>query len=270
MESKDRDSNDNNNPININFDTETLDNTNELNNISPQLLCSLCNDLLLNPMICKSCQHNICCKCLAKVKECPFENKKTEFEESKFINDLLQKLTFVCKQCNEKIKLVDLKSHYEEQCSKTDFRKLYLEQKELNNKLLMELHNYKIALANEYGINNELINRLKNTHISGGENKSENEKINIVFAKCLDKEIQDQIIQICTTSLDKYNKFNLTEIGDIISKNISELKQFSLFNITIFKENEGTSWNYPDRNVDIFFVFKYKGFKIIFCTYIFK
>ena len=109
-------------------------NKEEFKVIKDQVICVICQGILISPIQCSICHNSFCSSCFQKWKEekgiiiCPFKCQNSSFKTNKILNDLLSKLIFKCeKGCNEKIPYLDLEKHYQSHCPKIDYQKKYLE-----------------------------------------------------------------------------------------------------------------------------------------------
>lgn len=99
-------------------------------------ICPLCNGIIINPYVCEKCEKCFCKSCIDKYnnekgkKKCPFNCEKPVFKRSLFLNNILSQLKFKCKNgCDEEIDYQKLSQHYDEECSKIDYKTLYFELK---------------------------------------------------------------------------------------------------------------------------------------------
>jgi len=109
-------------------------------------ICPLCGGIILNPFICEKCENCFCKNCINKFdkengrNKCPFNCENTHFKKSIFLTNILSQLQFKCKNgCDEIIDYQKLEEHYNESCSKIDFKKKYFELKKKYDELCKSL-----------------------------------------------------------------------------------------------------------------------------------
>lgn len=82
--------------------------------------CILCRKIYKEPVICKNCQHAYCKACIenwiSTKGNCPNCGEKTEFVKSIDKSALLLTLKFLCQNCKEEIKYIDVESHLQKGC----------------------------------------------------------------------------------------------------------------------------------------------------------
>ena len=111
--------------------------------IEPLIVCSICCGIIYEPIICTGCENCFCYSCINDWKKksdiCPFKCQNAKYQESKLAKRILGILKIKCKNgCGESINYNDITSHYDETCSKIDFRKKYFELKNKYDKILKE------------------------------------------------------------------------------------------------------------------------------------
>ena len=83
-------------------------------------MCPLCNNILINPLICLSCQNNYCKRCIDEWKEknekCPKGCESPNYQKSIGKNDILSKLNFKCVGCGKEIPYDQAESHHNSCC----------------------------------------------------------------------------------------------------------------------------------------------------------
>ena len=86
--------------------------------LKAQLICPLCNNIFINPLMCMNCQKVYCKRCIDnsinKSKKCTCTNPNYQKCISK--NDLLSQLKFICVGCEKEIKYDDAEKHHESCC----------------------------------------------------------------------------------------------------------------------------------------------------------
>ena len=82
--------------------------------------CSLCNNILINPVMCMVCQNNFCKKCIdnrsLNNKNCPNGCNEPNYKDSIGKKDILSKLKFNCVGCQNKIPYDEIVKHHEYCC----------------------------------------------------------------------------------------------------------------------------------------------------------
>ena len=126
-------------------------NQNYYNEIKDNIICSICQGILYNPVQCSKCQNCFCKKCIEKWKlqsnKCPFKCEKSVYKSNRFITNILAKLIFKCKNgCNAEVEYEKIKVHYNEECPKIDFKKAYFN-------LLKKYKDLSLQTNNKFPIN---------------------------------------------------------------------------------------------------------------------
>ena len=93
--------------------------------IKDQIICTICKDIMIAPMICLNCQNSFCKTCIEKwnllKQNCPFRCKSPNFKKSVTINQLVSKLEFKCEECNATLNYDDMKKHFFTKCGSIEF-----------------------------------------------------------------------------------------------------------------------------------------------------
>ena len=80
------------------------------------ILCPICANIIIDPMMCMNCQSSYCKKCINQWnlidEKCPNRCINPNYQISKEMNGLLSKLQFKCKFCNETFEYNEMKKHY--------------------------------------------------------------------------------------------------------------------------------------------------------------
>ena len=78
--------------------------------IEYNVVCSICNGIVVSPVQCLECENCFCQSCIEEWKKkqgkdsCPFRCKNPSFRNSRLIKDILSNLKFKCKNgCNQEI-----------------------------------------------------------------------------------------------------------------------------------------------------------------------
>ena len=87
------------------------------------IVCPICACLMIEPVMCFSCQNNYCKKCIEKWKErggeCPNKCSNPIFKDVIGRNRLISKFKFKCiNGCGAEILFDDIKNHYSSNCLK--------------------------------------------------------------------------------------------------------------------------------------------------------
>ena len=87
------------------------------------VICPLCEELMIVPMECSICQNLYCEKCIEKWKKkggnCPLLCTNSEIHKVTEKRKKVFKLKFKCiKGCGEEILFNDIKNHYNSECYK--------------------------------------------------------------------------------------------------------------------------------------------------------
>ena len=79
------------------------------------ILCPICSNIIIDPMMCMNCQNSYCKKCINQWelynKKCPNRCKNPNYQVSKELNGILSKLNFKCKFCNKAFEYNEMKEH---------------------------------------------------------------------------------------------------------------------------------------------------------------
>lgn len=94
---------------------------NELSKVFiPFLLCPICNNILIKPVMCMKCQKNYCKKCIdnwnEKNKNCPEGCNVPNYQNSIGKNDILSQLKFRCVGCSKEILYDEAQKHHDTCC----------------------------------------------------------------------------------------------------------------------------------------------------------
>ena len=79
------------------------------------VICPICSNILINPVMCMNCQSSYCKKCIERRQEkdnkCPNKCENPNYKSSIEKNNILSKLKFKCQNCGEEILYDNAKSH---------------------------------------------------------------------------------------------------------------------------------------------------------------
>ena len=86
--------------------------------LKSSIICPLCNNILINPLMCMSCQKTYCKKCFDNFSDnntkCNCENPNYQKSISK--NEILSKLKFICVGCEKEIGYDEAQKHHDSCC----------------------------------------------------------------------------------------------------------------------------------------------------------
>ena len=110
--------------------------------------CSICNNILINPIICLKCQKVFCKKCIDKWKEnnnnCPNNCNEPNYQKCLGKNDILSKFKFFCVGCNDEIDYDKAEAHHNDCCpgkTSAEFKKNEVKLKKLSSNEVEMLKN---------------------------------------------------------------------------------------------------------------------------------
>ena len=102
----------------LNYDTVVKDQFYE--SIKESLFCPICMDLMIKPVMCMNCTNNYCRRCImrwSKFKNiCPNRCQNTEYKKCVFVENILIKLKFKCKDCYSIISYDNMEKHVLSKC----------------------------------------------------------------------------------------------------------------------------------------------------------
>jgi hypothetical protein len=99
------------------IDKTSVSNISQSDIFLSDLICPLCNYIMMNPIQCNKCDNCFCKKCVSGRVECPKGCGDVDFRQSKFMLKLLSKLMFNCKNgYNQEVSYLDLQKHYLQDC----------------------------------------------------------------------------------------------------------------------------------------------------------
>ena len=119
----------------INYQTVIKDEI--FKNFEYSLTCSICSDIMINPMMCMNCQAVFCKSCIddwsKKSAHCTNRCQNTNYKKSILSQNFLSKLKFICRNCEKVINYDDVKEHSLIKCFNDTQIHLLLASKENNN-----------------------------------------------------------------------------------------------------------------------------------------
>ena len=97
------------------INNETLIKDEIFKNFEFSVSCSICTEILINPMMCMNCQAVFCKSCIdewsKKSAHCTNRCENTNYQKSILSQNILSKLKFICKKCEKVINYDDVKDH---------------------------------------------------------------------------------------------------------------------------------------------------------------
>jgi len=87
--------------------------------LKSSLMCPLCNNIYINPLMCMSCQKTYCKKCIdnnGNNAKCPNNCDNPNYQKSIGTNDILSKLKFTCVGCEKEIGYDEAQKHHDSCC----------------------------------------------------------------------------------------------------------------------------------------------------------
>ena len=124
----------------VNQDTIVKNQVYEL--FKDSIICPICDEVMIEPVICLNCQNSYCKKCIEKFKEkgelCPNKCENPIIKDIIGKNNYISKFKFKCiKGCGEEILFNDIEKHYSTECLSKENKN--------NNKKKMKIINAKEA-----------------------------------------------------------------------------------------------------------------------------
>ena len=81
------------------------------------ILCPICQELLLEQYVCLNCLNSICKKCKDEKGRCPKNCESPEFKEANEKLQIIKKFKFMCiKGCGEELSFDEIEKHYNSEC----------------------------------------------------------------------------------------------------------------------------------------------------------
>lgn len=102
------------------FDEDSLIENEYYKGIHNLIICTICNQIFKEPMMCNKCQKTFCKKCLNEVDKENHQCENPEYMESINANNLLLNLKYLCKNCKKEIRKGDIEAHLKENCIKNE------------------------------------------------------------------------------------------------------------------------------------------------------
>ena len=80
--------------------------------------CQICQNILINPLMCLQCQNTFCKSCIDKNNEtCPNNCNEPNFKKCSSKKDILSKLKFKCQKCQNEIYYDEVMKHQDNNCT---------------------------------------------------------------------------------------------------------------------------------------------------------
>ena len=112
------------------INNETIVKDTIYNLFKDSVICGLCNNIFINPIMCMKCQNSYCQKCLDKNnKVCPNNCNEPNFNKCLSKIDILSKLKFKCKKCGIEYLYHEIKNH-SDSCNSSNIPSSIEEKKE--------------------------------------------------------------------------------------------------------------------------------------------
>ena len=111
------------------------------NSIKDSIICQICRDIIIIPMMCMECPNSFCLKCIEKWnyrnKTCPNRCRNPNYKFNKQLFNILSKLTFECINCNNNINYEEMIKHFYSKCGKeeVDNKEFTLDNKKIFEKI---------------------------------------------------------------------------------------------------------------------------------------
>ena len=130
--------------------------------IKDSIICPICLDLMIKPFMCMNCLNNYCRRCIgywSNVKDCcPNRCQNTEYKSCLFIEKLLAKLKFTCKDCYSVINYEQMERHILSKCDTIEVNNL-IDKSSYSKKGILRKINKK--RTNQKKINEEIKFKIK-------------------------------------------------------------------------------------------------------------
>lgn len=106
-------------------------------NFEYSVTCSICSEIMINPMMCMNCQTVYCKSCIdnwsKKSAYCTNRCKNTNYKKSILSQIFLSKLKFICQNCEKVINYDDMQAHSLIKCQNDSQINLLRASQEINN-----------------------------------------------------------------------------------------------------------------------------------------
>ena len=105
---------------------EDISNKDYFENIRDMVICTICLNIMEDPIQCNICQHSFCLECINKLSKCPMGCQNYQFKDSSLCKELLSGIKIKCIKCGEEINYDNIQNHMEEDCKNIDYKQKYL------------------------------------------------------------------------------------------------------------------------------------------------
>ena len=100
------------------------------NQIEDEIICIICRNIKIEPIMCTKCQYSFCSECIEEWKKksqtCPLKCYDPTYVNCRLIKNILSKLKFKCKNsCEEIIPYNKLSAHYDFECKNINEKEKY-------------------------------------------------------------------------------------------------------------------------------------------------
>ena len=124
------------------FGENDIENKEYYKGIKPMVNCSICLNIIQDPVQCNKCQHFFCSECVKNLEICPFRCEDNVYTPSLTCKQLISELKIKC-ICGKVLLYDFFRKHKEEECEKADFKKSYFNLKKKYELLKKELNKKK-------------------------------------------------------------------------------------------------------------------------------
>ena len=121
------------------FEEKDIVNKEYYEGVKDKINCSICLNIIVNPVQCDKWQKFFCSDCIKGVTECPFRCKNNKYTSGLLCKQLISELKIKCK-CGKVIDFDHFQKHKEEECEKADFKQNYFNLKKKYELLKEEMH----------------------------------------------------------------------------------------------------------------------------------
>ena len=114
------------------------------------VICPLCKNIYIKPMLCINCQKVYCKRCIdnwsKNEKKCPNDCEDPQYNNCITKNDILSKLKFYCVECYDEIEYNNAEDHHNSCCpnkTSADMEKFQLGQSKFKKLSPEEINKFK-------------------------------------------------------------------------------------------------------------------------------
>lgn len=132
----------------MSLEKENIANLNEIAAFESEIMCTICQSILIDPYQCNQCENYFCNNCIniwqKTSRTCPFKCPKFQLKEAKLIKQLLHKITFKCPhKCGNDIPYKEYFKHIDDTCPSLTLEKKIQNLKSKMQDLFVELSQFK-------------------------------------------------------------------------------------------------------------------------------